>query len=148
MEKQLLSEIDRRISNRLQNLSEIYNYKTQNRCTIYFEIETTDDDQKTAIKQYSFDLVTNHKHVKKDDGKDYIEVVFESPEEGEIYKAANSGAGTRFDIPEELKGTLRLVYNKYTGEQLPDGTYYIPPTYAIAKLRNMLTNQRDFKNNI
>jgi hypothetical protein len=77
-----------------------------------------------------------------------IALEFESSDEEEFFKIANQSAGTRFDVPEEIKTLAKRLYNKYTGEELPDGTYYIPSTNSIMKLRNMLTNQPDFKNNI
>lgn len=139
--------MDRRISNRLEAFANIQNKKTKQKCPIAIHIDITGDDNVTQTKVFTFELDVNHKHINRDNNH-YLTVEFNSTEDEQVYKIANQGAGLRLDIPGELKSLFKLVYFKYTGNELPDGAYYIPETFAIIKFRNMLTNQPDVKNNI
>ena len=77
-----------------------------------------------------------------------IDIEFDSIEELELFKAAQVGAGITGDIPQDLKDKIKKLYKDQTGEDLPDGNYYIDPNYSDIIFKNIFVSNPDFKKNI
>jgi hypothetical protein len=77
-----------------------------------------------------------------------IDIEFNSIEEFELFKASQVGAGITGDMSQELKDKIKKLYKEQTGEDLPDGTYYIDPNYSDIIFKNIFVSNPDFKKNI
>ena len=65
-----------------------------------------------------------------------------------VFKASQVGAGIMGDMNPELKDAIKKLYKAQTGDDAPDGTYYIDPTYSDILFQNMFASKYDFKKNI